>query len=621
MNARMNEWFLPMEPYEFQWEIYDNTVSHIRKTIEPGFVYASVSAGKTLMQAMIAKRGQEMAKNENKNQLKMLFLARTGELVEQNVEEMWGIKALCSTFSASVGVKKTALPVIVGSEGTVARALDKELKKFVPDVLFIDECHQVDYENDDCQYMKIINEFKSRNPKLRIIGYTGSPWRGTEPIKGKFWKHEIYRMDMWALVELGFVEKPIFGFGHDNVKYDLSSIQISDKDGTEDFTAEQLKEQQKIIMSDASVTQNIMLEVMALTANRNCVLITCAGQKHMNECASVLPPGSFAMIHDKTKYKERKIIKEGCNTGKIKYVLQIGCWTVGVNIPPIDTIVILRKIGSLTLLTQLIGRGIRKLKKFHKDLGMFKQDCLVLDYSDTMASIGQLFNDPILEAAQLEKSKRDNDQIKCRRCNTMNSQYARRCMGKDLAPELLTRLAPDPRGRIDLNTRLKLKQPDGRCGHFWSSKKCEKCGIENDIVARSCRHCDHILIDPNANLNKKHYTDADYKPVLGFDMTLTTNHQGLVITYILPDGEKAVEIFYPQSEKIVARRIFFAEFVAKHLHKAWHHKVQGKSAMQILGLRSLFDIPKQITHRINDKGRSIIHRKVFNSGREETADE
>src|SRR5690606_8865077 len=110
----------------------------------------------------------------------------TGELVEQNADELWNVRARNSIFSASVGIKSTRYPVIVGSERTVALALDNELADFAPLILGIDECHQVGFDNPDSDYMKIITELYKRNPKLRIIGYTGSPWRGTDPIKGPF---------------------------------------------------------------------------------------------------------------------------------------------------------------------------------------------------------------------------------------------------------------------------------------------------------------------------------------------------------------------------------------------------------------------------------------------------
>lgn len=387
---------------------------------------------------------------------------------------------------------------------------------------------------------------------------------------------------------------PIFGFGHDDVQYDLSGIDPSGKDGTEDFGRDELREMQKRILESGSTTEKIMLEVMAAMQTRNVALITCAGSRHIKECAAVLPEGSYATITERTTYKDRKKIKEAADKGEIKYILQIGCWTVGVNIPPIDTIVILRKIGSLTLLTQLIGRGIRLLKKRHKDMGMLKKDCLVLDYAGTMESIGHLFNDPILESAEFERAKRKNEIIDCPRCSQPNSKFARRCIGPDAT------------------------EKDGRCGFFWQSQRCPECNTENDIVARECRECGHVLKDPNANLTGKHYTDADLKPVERMNMTLTKNKKGIVVTYHLPDDEIATEVFYPNSDKVIARKLWYMDFVKKHLHKSWHNRIRGKSAAAIVGMKAIFDVPTHVTHRLNEKGKSILHRKVFLSGRVET---
>jgi len=611
------EWFAPIEPYGFQWEVYKTSVDYMKNVPDPGFIYCSVSAGKSLMMAMIAKHCQQMAIQKNKQQLRILCMARTGELVDQNAEQMKDIGVVCSIYSQSVGLKSVKYPVVVGSEGSVCRALNTKFKNLSFDFILWDECHTIPFDDPESQAMKIIDHFHAKNPALRVIGYTGSPFRGVEAIKGAYWKNEIYRMDMWGLVELGFVCPPIFGFGHDDIRYNLDDITPSGIDGTEDFDRAQLNEMQKRILADGTTTQKIMLEVMDLTKNRNCVLITCAGSKHIAECVKVLPEGSYATITEKTRYKERKLIKDGCNNGTIKYVLQIGCWTTGVNIPPIDTIVILRKIGSLTLLTQLIGRGIRKLKQFHIDLGMRKQDCAVLDYSETMESLGEMFNDPILESAQLEKSKKEQSTIECRRCNAINSSFARRCMGKDLSPVKLPRLAPDYRGRVIHGSRLKIKEPDGRCGFFWSSKKCEACGTENDKVARSCRRCDAVLIDPNDKLIGKHYSDKDFQAVVKSQIVLSKDKQKIIAYYHLESGVTAKEIYEPSSRE-KWKHGKWAEFFSEHMPRAYA-AARGLNnytpAIKLASHFAMFNMPVQITHRVNEKGFDIIHRKVFNSGR------
>ncbi|WP_236516390.1 hypothetical protein, partial [Escherichia coli] len=63
--------------------------------------------------------------------------------------------------------------------------------------------------------------------------------------------------------------------------------------------------------------------------------------------------------------------------------------------------------------------------------GYKKEDHLVLDFSSTMFELGGLYEDPILEEAEAQRAKRSGEQVPCPKCQTMNSPYARRCIGKD----------------------------------------------------------------------------------------------------------------------------------------------------------------------------------------------
>ena len=176
-----------MTPRDYQAECYVESTKAIRAYSGPFFVEASVGAGKTLKMAMIAARAQQVG-------MEVWILARRGELVEQNSETLWECGVKNSIYSASCNAKSTHYPVLVGSEGTVARAMHKELKDNKPAILLIDECHEVDFNKEDCQYMQIISELQRRNSKLRIIGMTGSPYRGSEDILGDFWKSCVYRI-------------------------------------------------------------------------------------------------------------------------------------------------------------------------------------------------------------------------------------------------------------------------------------------------------------------------------------------------------------------------------------------------------------------------------------------
>lgn len=625
-----------IEPRPYQWLVYEKTAEVIRKfgkQPKPSYVTASVGAGKTIMIAMIAARFQAMNKRpeelEPGEELDWygMVIARQGEIADQDAEEMWNMQVKNSLFSASLNRKSTAYPIICGTEGTIINGLfDKHgpdgevikspLSDFTPRYILVDECHQVNWQDiiadkPETQYGIIMTELNRRckakyGHEVIVIGYTGSPFRGVESIKGAYWKHEIVNISTKYLVDLGFLVPTIFG-GQDieDLQYDLHEFASSDVDGVQDFTDSQLKEMQEEILKQGTLTQKIMLKVMELTRDRLGVLITCAGKKHCKEAAKYLPEGSYSIVTEDMGQKARRKALKDAATGRKKYTLQIGCLTTGVNIPYWDTSVILRKIMSLTLLTQLLGRPMRLLKPEQIAAGLVKENHLCLDFTGTMFELGGLYEDPILEEAEAQRAKRSGEQVPCPKCQTMNSPYARRCIGKDST------------------------SPDGRCEEFFSFIRCgfdkhgirifdDGCGTKNDPTARYCRQCDHVLRDPNAALNERAYTDNEWTEVKDFKIELTKDEKGVVYRYFIKkengkDGW-ASEVFYPFGRQ---ERYLKNQFKIKGLlnHVSDRNLIDNlmncHNAKAFMAFTGLIRAPKRITHRFNDKGRDIIHRKEF----------
>jgi superfamily II DNA or RNA helicase len=612
-----------IEPRPYQWLVYEKTAEVIRKfgkQPKPSYVTASVGAGKTIMIAMIARRFQDMG-------WEGLVIARQGEIIEQDAEELWNLSVKNSLFSASLGRKAYSYPLIAGTEGTIINGLfDKTaddgtvtkslLSDFTPRYILVDECHQVNWqdiisEQPETQYGVIMNELNRRckakyGHEVIVIGYTGSPFRGVESIKGAYWKHEIVNISTKYLVDLGFLVPTIFG-GQDieDLQYDLHEFASSDVDGVQDFTAEQLKQMENSILKQNEKLDKIMSSVISMTSGRNGVLITCAGKRHCRDVAKYLPEGSYSIVTEDMGQKARRKALKDAATGRKKYTLQIGCLTTGVNIPYWDTSVILRKIMSLTLLTQLLGRGMRLLKPDQIAAGLVKENHLCLDFTGTMFELGGLYEDPILEEAEAQRAKRSGEQVPCPKCQTMNSPYARRCIGKDAT------------------------SPDGRCEEFFSFIRCgfdkhgirifdDGCGTKNDPTARYCRQCDHVLRDPNAALNERAYTDKEWTDVQDFKVELTKDAEGVLYRYfcIKANGKKgwANEVFYPFGGKPKhLRDMFKMKALLPHLEdKSMMKKMMDcQNAKTFMMYAALIRAPKRITHRINDKGRDIIHRKDF----------
>ncbi|QEA09644.1 DNA helicase [Shigella phage Sfin-2] len=587
--------------------------------------------------------------------LKMLVLARQGEIVDQDSEEIDNFGVTNSIFSASLGIKSCYFPIVVGSEGTVANGLNNELADFVPHVIGIDECHQVDWEdlaqaidgketmeqmreekgkiimngevpligNDGkpllgtkrSQYTIVIMEMMRRCKEthghdLRIFGMTGSEFRGVVPILVEnpkalgFWRERVTDIDTNYLIEFGSVVPTIFG-STDGVHYDLDKFKASSEDGVQDFTEKDMKAMEDEILHDKSLTQRIMQMVAKKAEERNAVLITCAGVRHCKEAAAALPPGStYAIITGDTDTKTRKKILDDVRAGKIKYTFQVMALTTGVNVPNWDFSVILRKIGSLTLLIQLLGRGMRLLKSWQVAEGMVKQDHLVWDFAGTMDELGQLYFDPILEQAQFQKRfENGKDPKKCPKCGCVNSFYARRCVNV-----------------ID----------GERCDHFWTSQICEDqvdertgkilvkgCGAENDVVARVCRCCDVSLVDPNLKLSGKAYTKNDWYEVKNFEVTLTKNQKGVIYKYTLinDDGDefKAYEKFFPESDSKICGTLWKTKGVLPHVSdpKMRRYFIGMKNAIKIVQYAHHIAHPVRVTHRRNQKKEDIISRKDF----------
>lgn len=582
---------------EYQEEVFAKVVAHFRSKDGhlPAVVDMSVGSGKTALAAFLAKHSADKGG-------RVMILARQGELVQQDGEfaEMIGVKV--SYYSASLGAKSVRHNVIAGTEGTVARQLDKAFKSWLPDLVLVDECHQADHEDENTMMMRIMLHFQVLNPKVRILGLTGSPFRGTETIIGDFWSKCLACVPTEFLVGEGWLVPVHFGWPeHDEDSFDFAKLE--QENGGLEFTDEQMD---RFRAGDPTKTERIMAEVVQRTASDLGVLIFAQTKKHCLEIAGALPPGSWAIITDDTPDKERAESLAKARTGAIKYMLNIGVLTTGIDVPYWQSIVYLRPVGSLVLLIQSIGRILRLLidesidmnaldveQRIAEIAASIKPFGRVYDYAGVMDRLGHLYENPVLAQAQFERSKREGSTITCPRCNAENSDKARRCIGVD--------------------------SKGVRCDHFWTKQDCRKCGAPNDVTARDCRVCGEQLIDPNAKLLHKSYSDSELVPLISMDMEPTKNG-GLLVRYILgiekPDHGWPVE-FYSPGGSPTAKRVFYNQFVKVHINSAsWQSKVYNMTVPAILKMKAMFDTPTHVAYRINPKGKFVIGRKRFSGGRE-----
>lgn len=649
---------MPVNPYDHQYVMYDACAQAIRKYKGPMIVDAAVSSGKTIGISMLARRIRDMG-------YPAMILSRQGEIIDQDFEELRNFGVNSSIYCASLGRKSAHFPIVCGSEGTVIGGLrpGKHLANYAPLFLLIDECHHVNIEDlirseervvpeylmqngtvvlDGFQDPVIIGEHKGETyeemieagrssytiiirtlqararsvygKELRIIGYTGTPYRGVESIIQPdmslpgFWREKVCEISTEYLVGVGAVVPTHFGIS--NLHYNLDQWRSTGEDGIKEFTDSDMDAMQKAILKEKKLTHEIMAEVYAIAQHRNGVLVTCAGVRHCKQAAEALPPGTpYAIITDDTTGKKRMDILRRANTGEIKFIFQVNALTTGVNVPFWDTSVILRKIGSLTLLTQLLGRGMRILKPFHIAAGVTKEDHLVLDYAGTLYELGSLYFSPLLEAyqhsADESKGELELDCPKCRKAGhpTLNGKHARRCRYVD--------------------------ENGDRCEHFFQFITCDDwkdasgrkvvqkgCGAQNDIVARICRCCGNSLVDPNKNLSRTTYSRDDYATVRSFRMELARGTGGIAFRYELEkDGEEFVawQVFWPGSDSPQAKKEWVHNGILKHVldGKLRNTIKKLRTPQQVLEYAPYFMAPLKVSHRKIGKGKDVITNKIF----------
>jgi DNA repair protein RadD len=488
-------------PRPYQTDAIDVTISHIRTTLDSCLLELATGAGKSIIVSEIAKWVKDTSGK------RVLCLAPSKELVEQNRKAYLSYGEPASMFSASAGAKCLKHNVVFGSPQTVVNSIEKFGDKFA--AVVIDEAHGV-----TPTIKKIVGHMKEKNPKIRIIGLTATPYRrgsgyiyeidengnyiGEDETKNPFFKKLICRVTAPFLIEQGYLTEPIA-----DVKegYDTSGLEMS---RTNKFTAESIE---RAFEGQGRKTALIVGQVVSHSIGKMGVMIFASTVQHAKEVMASLPPDLSRIVTCDTPKSDRKKIIDSFKEMKFKYLVNVSVLTTGFDAPHVDVIAVLRATESASLFQQIIGRGLR----LHED----KKNCLILDYAENIARHNledDLFSPTITVPGG--GSAKMIIEAKCETCGTVN-EFSGRPNKDDLGH--------DENGYFVDLTKKRVKSEDGqflpahfgrrctasvfenntfiRCSGRWSMKVCPDCDTENDIAARYCTSCRGELVDPNEKLN------------------------------------------------------------------------------------------------------------------------
>jgi superfamily II DNA or RNA helicase len=304
---------------------------------------APTGFGKTLLSAAIVERA--LAKGK-----RVLFVVPALSLINQTVE------AFAAEGITQVGVIQGVHELTDPTQPVQVASIQTLTRRKMPDcdLALVDEAHKLfDF------YGKWFAE--AEHP---IIGLSATPWaQGL----GKLYDDLIVASTTSELIEMGFLSPfRVFAASHP----DLSGVRTVAGDYHEGDLAEAMSP----LVAD-------VVETWKKRGENRPTLCFAVDRAHAKKLQQMFEASGVCTgyIDAYTPLDEREVIAARFHAGEVKVVCNVGCLTTGVDWD-VRCIIMARPTKSEMLYTQIIGRGLRTADG--------KQDCLILDHSDTTLRLG-----------------------------------------------------------------------------------------------------------------------------------------------------------------------------------------------------------------------------------------
>ncbi len=364
-----------MELRNYQKQAVKHVLIDLQKGVNP-LVVLPTGSGKSLVIA-------ELCKIIDKQ---ILVITPRVRLLEQNSRLIHGTGILSGNRGNDTGTHHS---VICGTYQTLIR---RDFK--TPSLVIIDEAHLV--PEDDSEYTALLNRFTD----AQFIGLTATPFRGHKHIYGETkqrWR-KCLEVNLISLIEQGYLVPP---------KAFKTSVSV-DREHS----------------SNEEITQEILPVAIEKLAqlDRQKTLVFCKSIEHAEFTTNeLLYLGEKAYcIHSNMTQKEHDYIYQSfINDSERVWLVNCNMLTTGVDLPSVDSLVILRKIQEGGLYIQIIGRGLR--------IAPGKDYCAVLDYGKNSSRFGLLDSPKFLRDFQRKGGNVTAKERHCPNCELLVSNHARQC--------------------------------------------------------------------------------------------------------------------------------------------------------------------------------------------------
>jgi len=351
-----------------------------------------------------------------KNQ-RVIILTHVKELIKQNYDtalEMCG-QLDVGIYSAGLNRRDTDNAVIFAGIASIHRH-PEDLGTF--DLILIDECHLVS-DKGNTMYRKYIEWMKQINSRVKVIGFSATPYRLKTGLLTDSGVFTDICFDMTGLKEFnsliddGWLSPLIAKVPFEEL--DVSNVGIR---GGE-FIPGELQH----AVNHTSITERAVAELIQQSGGRQHWLVFASGIEHAESIAAILNKQGIAAatVHSKMSSDERDFNIQSFKDGTLTAIVNNNILTTGFDFPDIDIIGMMRPTMSAGLWVQMLGRGTRIAKD--------KKDCLVLDFAGNTKRLGPI-NNVILQKSVKgrRKGKRAAPVKMCEVCRVINNLAAKTCI-------------------------------------------------------------------------------------------------------------------------------------------------------------------------------------------------
>lgn len=324
-------------PHSIQQEALDA----LRKTREQGnaagLVVLATGVGKTWLAAF------DVASDPFKFE-RVLFLAHRKEILEQSLKTFRRINPNTSMGLYNGEEKKREADILFASVQTINRVSHlRNFSKDEFDYIVVDEFHHASAST----YRRLIDYFQ---PKF-MLGLTATPERTDGgDLLALCDENLVYRCDVPRAIELGLLCTYHYFGVPDSIDY--RNIPWRSRKFDPDALTQAVETEER--------TQNIFEQWTSRGKDRT--IAFCVSRSHANYMRRWFTDKGVqcAAVHSGSDSDSRTISLEKLDAGEIQVVFAIDMFNEGIDIPALDTVMMLRPTESSIVWLQQFGRGLRK---------------------------------------------------------------------------------------------------------------------------------------------------------------------------------------------------------------------------------------------------------------------